>query len=238
MKLHLPMCLALLLACDRSPPSSTAADETAPAEQAGKTEPKTVKAAAPAEPKPDTPVKPAAVGEKAPDFELTDLEGTTHRLSDHAGKIVVLEWFNPGCPFVKYAHAEGPLQDMARTQAERGVVWLAINSGAPGKQGTGKETNEEAAQQWSMQHPVLLDESGSVGRLYGAEKTPHMFLIDAEGVLRYRGAIDNAPMGEVDGDEEARNHLAVALDELRAGETISLAETPSYGCTVKYDKPS
>lgn len=237
MKRLLLPCLALLLACD-GPPANAPADDASKAAQTGetkeKTEPKTVQAATPAEAPTKAPNEPAKVGEKAPDFELADLEGNTHRLSAHAGKIVVLEWFNPGCPFVEYAHAKGPLRDMAKQEAERDVVWLAVNSGAPGKQGTGKETNAEAASTFAMGHPILLDESGDVGRLYGAEKTPHMFLIDAEGVLRYRGALDNAPIGEVDGGGEVRNHVAAALEELRAGSPISVPETPSYGCTVKY----
>ena len=234
MKRHLLPCLALLLACDRTPPTAPADEEAATREESARAEPKTVQAASPAEPA-EAPT-PAKVGEKAPDFELTDLQGNTHRLSDHAGKTVVLEWFNPGCPFVVHAHDKGPLRDMAKQEAERGVVWFAINSGAPGKQGADKEANEEAARKWEMSHPVLLDTSGTVGHLYGAEKTPHMFLIDEQGVVRYRGAIDNAPIGEVDGGGEVRNHLAAALEELRAGNQITVSETDAYGCTVKYDK--
>jgi peroxiredoxin len=231
---HMLMGFALLLACDRSPAPNAPADEAAPDAEASKAEPKTVQAASPAKPIPDDETQPAKVGEKAPDFTLTDTQGTTHRLSEHAGKIVVLEWFNPGCPFVKFSHSEGPLREMAKQEGENGVVWFAINSGAAGKQGTGAQTNEEAAREWSMAHPVLLDESGDVGRMYGAQKTPHMFLIDDKGVLRYQGAIDNAPMGEVDGGEDKRNHLAAALEELRAESTITVAQTPAYGCTVKY----
>jgi peroxiredoxin len=239
MKRPLLTCLAILLACDRSTANAPADEPTPQAQaEAAKPERKTVQAASPADPAApaDESPAPARVGEQAPDFELTDLQGNTHKLSEHTGKTVVLEWFNPGCPFVVFAHDEGPLREMAKQERERGVVWLAINSGAPGKQGTGKETNQEAAHKWNMDHPLLLDESGSVGRLYGAEKTPHMFLIDEEGVLRYRGAIDNAPIGEVDAGAEVRNHLAVALEELRAGKPISTSETPAYGCTVKYDK--
>jgi len=176
----------------------------------------------------------ATVGQAAPDFTLRDLEGTPHELSQYRGKTVVLEWFNPLCPFVKYAHTEGPLQSMAKTKVEGGIVWLAINSGAPGKQGHGAEVNREGASGYGMTHPILLDETGEVGRAYGAEKTPHMYVIDPEGKLLYRGAIDNAPFGEVDGGGAYVDYVEAALEALAAGKTIEPAETPSYGCTVKY----
>lgn len=176
----------------------------------------------------------AEVGKPAPDFTLTDLEGKTHRLSEHAGKIVVLEWFNPGCPFVNYAHTEGPLVSMAADLGKEGVVWLAINSAAPGKQGGDVASNEEAVEKFKMAYPVLRDETGAVGKAYDAKKTPHIFLIDAEGVLKYAGGIDNAPMGEVDGDEPKRNHLTEALTDLRAGKPVRVPSAPPWGCTVKY----
>lgn len=186
---------------------------------------------------PPTPVassEPAAVGKAAPDFELTDFDGKPHKLSDHKGKLVVLEWFNPGCPFVKYAHGEGPLKDMAAQEVEKGVVWLAINSGAPGKQGAGADNSREGAKTFGMTHPILVDESGAVGKIYGATKTPHMFLVDTAGVLVYAGAIDNAPIGEVDGGGAYVNYLASALADVRAGKPVATASTPSYGCSVKY----
>lgn len=140
----------------------------------------------------------AEIGQPAPDFELKDLEGNPVKLADYKGKTVVLEWFNPGCPFVKYAHGEGPLKSMAKdSMAKNGeLVWLAINSGAPGKQGTGLDTNKAAASEWAMEHPVLLDEDGKVGRAYGAKTTPHVFVVDKEGKLAYRGGVDDAPLGE------------------------------------------
>lgn len=140
----------------------------------------------------------AKVGEPAPTFSLPDLDGNTISLADFAGKTVVLEWFNPDCPFVQYAHGEGPLKSFAAEQSKAGIVWLAINSGAPGKQGTGVERNREAAKQWAIEHPILLDEDGKVGHAYGATSTPHMFVIDGAGKLVYAGGLDNAPFGRVD----------------------------------------
>lgn len=141
----------------------------------------------------------ATIGEKAPDFSLPDLDGQTVSLADFAGKTVVLEWFNPDCPFVKYAHGEGPLTTLAAEQSKAGIVWLAINSGAPGKQGAGAERNREAKAEWKLDHPILLDEDGKIGHAYGATTTPHMFVIDGSGTLIYAGGLDNAPLGRVEG---------------------------------------
>ncbi|MCS6911769.1 MAG: thioredoxin family protein [Myxococcales bacterium] len=174
----------------------------------------------------------AEVGQPAPDFALPDLNGKMVRLSDFKGKQVVLEWFNPDCPFVKFAHSKGPLRDMAARYAKMGIVWLAINSGAPGKQGHGVERNRAAAKEYGMAHPILLDESGQVGRQYGAKATPHMYLIDDKGVLRYRGALDNAPMGET--SETPVNYVDAALEDLKAGRPVRTSETRAYGCSVKY----
>lgn len=144
------------------------------------------------------PANVAQVGQAAPDFELKDLNGKSFKLSALKGKTVVLEWYNPECPFVEYAYKEGPLKSLAQKSAGN-VVWLNINSGAPGKQGTGKELNQKLAQTLGVKNPVLLDESGAVGRSFGAKTTPHMFIIDAKGVLVYQGALDNAPFGKVKG---------------------------------------
>jgi peroxiredoxin len=174
----------------------------------------------------------AALGEPAPDFTLKDLAGAEHTLSAHRGKTVVLEWFNPGCPYVQHQHTEGPLKDMAARVAGEGVVWLAINSGAPGKQGHGVETNQQAVAQWNMGHPVLVDEDGAVGRAYGAVTTPHMYVIDPAGALVYRGAIDNLPLGK--GEGQLQNFVDKALADLEAGGPVKLADTKPYGCSVKY----
>jgi len=224
-----PLVVLLVAACGSSTKSDVAPEQPKPA---ASLEP----AAPPAESK-EAPVAAdasAAVGKPAPEFKLYDVSGAQHELSQYRGKTVVLEWFNPECPFVKFAHTEGPLEDMAKRQTEGGIVWLAINSGGPGKQGHGAPANEAGAKTYGMAHPILLDETGAVGRAYGAEKTPHVYLIDAQGTLVYRGAIDNAPFGEVDGGGAYVNHLEVAIAALGAGTTVQPAETPAYGCTVKY----
>jgi hypothetical protein len=116
------------------------------------------------------------------------------------------------------------------------VVWLAINSGAKGKQGHGVDVNRAAKDSFKLDHPILLDESGAVGRAYAAAHTPHMFVIDAQGVLVYRGAIDNSPDGEGDSPTGGKlvNHVDAALAELAAGKPVSVADTQAYGCSVKY----
>lgn len=177
----------------------------------------------------------AELGKPAPAFELKDINGKTVKLSDYRGKTVVLEWFNPGCPFVKYAHGEGPLKEAdKRPGAGRAdVVWLAINSSAQGKQGNGVEVNKQAGTEWKMTYPLLIDESGAVGRKYDAKTTPHMYVIDAGGKLVYRGALDNAPLGRSK-DAQAVNYVQAALDDLAAGRPVRTPETQAYGCSVKY----
>ncbi len=184
----------------------------------------------------DAPAATATIGKPAPDFTLTDLDGKTHTLAEYRGKLVVLEWFNPECPFVNFAHQKGPLQTMAASQAGQGVVWLAINSGGEGRQGFGEQVNRQGVEKFSLGHPVLIDADGAIGHTYGAVKTPHMFLIDTKGTLVYAGAIDNAPFGEVGDGAEPRNHLAAALADIRSDAPVATPQTPAYGCTVKYAK--
>lgn len=174
----------------------------------------------------------AEVGKPAPGFTLTDLDGKVHSLSDYAGKIIVLEWFNPDCPFVRKHHQKN--KTMAGTFArfrEDGIVWLAINSGAPGKQGNGVERNQRAREEYGIVYPILLDEAGTVGRMYQAKTTPDMFVIDKEGTLVYAGAIDDnrspGKLGET-------NYVVDCLGSLVAGEEVEPRETRSYGCSVKY----
>lgn len=180
----------------------------------------------------------ARVGAPAPDFELADLDGQRVKLSSFRGKVVVLEWFNPQCPFVKASHSKGSLVDTAARHQKNGVVWLAINSGAPGKQGHGVETNREGRQQFKLTHPILLDESGDVGHAYGAAHTPHMYVIDQRGILMYRGAIDNSPDGEGESAPGGKlvNYVDAALADVAAGRPVAVAETEAYGCSVKYQK--
>jgi peroxiredoxin len=189
-------------------------------------------AAAPASPVSGT----AKLGEKAPDFELPDLDGKTVKLSSFLGKTVVLEWFNPECPFVKNSHTKGSLVGTAEKHQKAGVVWLAINSGAPGKQGTGVEKNRAAKASFGFTNPILLDETGAVGKAYDAKRTPHLYVIDPNGVLVYRGAIDNSPDGEGESPEGGKlvNYVDAALADLAAGRPVSKPETEAYGCSVKY----
>jgi peroxiredoxin len=174
----------------------------------------------------------ATVGAKAPDFTLTSVDGKTVSLHDYAGKNVVLEWFNPDCPFVKFAHGEkGPLAAQPKRVEGSGTVWIAINSSAAGQQGSGKDRNVKAAKEYNMDYPILIDESGKVGKLYGARTTPHMYVIDKTGVLRYSGALDNAPLGKPDGSQV--NYVDQALKGLDSGK-VERAKTEAYGCSVKY----
>jgi len=178
----------------------------------------------------------AEVGKPAPDFALKDLDGKEVRLSSFKGKTVVLEWFNPGCPFVKAAHTKGSLKDAARRQTKSGVVWLAINSGAPGKQGVGLEANRDGAKTFAMENPILLDEAGTVGKTYGATNTPHVMVVDAKGTLVYRGAVDNSPDGEGESPTGGKlvSYVDAALADLGAGKPVATSETKAYGCSVKY----
>ena len=181
-------------------------------------------------------IKAAKVGEKAPNFTLTDLDGKNHELAkllaQEDTQAVVLEWFNPGCPFVVKHHQINPTTaTLARDYKKRGVKWIAINSGAPGKQGHGIETNKAHAEKWKIQYPILMDESGKVGRMYGAKTTPHMYVIGKDGTLVYAGAIDNNRSPRTVGDV---NYVKNALDQHLAGETIAVNSTRPYGCSVKY----
>ena len=177
----------------------------------------------------------AKVGEKAPDFTLTDIHGKEHSLSDYAGKTVVLEWFNPECPFVKHLYRNGSFKTQGNElNDQEDFAWIAINSNPPGTQGGGLEKNQHYAKEYGITYPLLLDENTRVARLYGARVTPHMYIIDPEGTLVYAGAIDNAPHGQVRDGGEPVNYVKVALEQLANGETVSPSQTRPYGCTVKY----
>jgi peroxiredoxin len=178
------------------------------------------------------------VGTAAPSFSLKDSNGRGHSLSDFKGKYVVLEWFNPGCPFVKKHYESGNMQKLQQAYTDKKVVWLTIDSSAPGKQG--HLTPEEAQKQlaaWNM-HPtaLLLDADGMVGREYGATNTPNMFVISPDGKLIYKGAIDNKPSADQADIAGATNYVKVALDESMAGKPVATATTRPYGCGVKYDR--
>lgn len=189
------------------------------------------------EPAAEAPEHPV-VGELAPDFALPDENGEEHRLSDHRGKTVVLEWFNMECPYVQRHYKEGTfdkiLKDFGGTDE---IVWLAIDTTYNHSAQTTSDWKEEANQEREFDYPVLQDPSGEVGRIYEAKTTPHLFVIDAEGVLQYMGGIDDDPRGRT-APEERTNYVRAALEAMRAGEPVETSEAQPYGCTVKYDEES
>ena len=170
---------------------------------------------------------------KAPDFTLANYDGKTVKLSDYAGKIVVLEWFNYECPFARYNYEKTTaVNDLVNRFKDKGVVFLAINS--TGHQESTK--NKEFAEQFKVSHPILNDSKGTVGKAYGAQTTPHTFIIDAKGNIAYSGAFDNAPLGKIPEGAQYINYIDKALGELTGGKAVSTAETKPYGCSVKYAK--
>jgi len=177
----------------------------------------------------------ATVGQAAPDFSALDALGKSHKLSDFKGKHVVLEWTNPGCPFV-VKHYGGNMQALQKEFTAKGVVWLSVNS-------TNKDASDYLApaklMAWTVEKKaaasaVLMDESGKIGQLYSARTTPHMYIINPKGVLVYAGAIDSVPSARVDDIKTATNYVRQGLNETLGGKPISVASTRAYGCSVKY----
>lgn len=180
------------------------------------------------------------VGQTAPDFTGTDMNGQTVKLSDFKGKIVVLEWNNPECPFVRKHYETGNMQKLQTAAAAKpGVVWLSINSAANGLQGhlNGDSAKAYVAAQKASPARYILDSKGEIGQLYQAKTTPHMFVIDKEGILAYAGAIDNNPTPRKEGVEGAKNYVTAAIDALEAGKKVEIATSQPYGCGVKYGTP-
>jgi peroxiredoxin len=176
-------------------------------------------------------------GEAAPDFTLTDTDGTEHQLSDFKGKVVVLEWMNKDCPFVKKFYNEGHMQGWQQQYTDSGdVVWLTICSSAPGKQGhmNADGWNSYIESNSVASSAVLMDEDGKVGKRYAAKTTPHIYVIDGEGTLRYQGAIDSKRSTKTSDIDGADNYLAAAVDAILAGEEVKTTDTAPYGCGVKY----
>ncbi|MBF0570442.1 MAG: thioredoxin family protein [Candidatus Omnitrophica bacterium] len=175
-------------------------------------------------------------GQAAPDFTLTDSNGQKHSLSDYKGKFVVLEWFNPDCPFVKKHYNSGNMPQLQKEYTLKGVIWLSINSSAPGKQGsyTPQGFNQFVKDKGAFPTAILLDTDGKVGHLYDAQTTPHMFVVDPKGILIYQGAIDDVPSADIADVKTAKNYVKAALDAAMNGEPVSMAITKSYGCSVKY----
>lgn len=175
-------------------------------------------------------------GDDAPDFTLPDTSGKEFTLSSYLedGKTVVLEWFNPDCPFIVKHHSKHKTMNESYAKVkDHDVVWLAINSNAEGKQGSGLERNRKAVKEYGIPFPVLMDPEGQVGRQYGAKTTPHMFIITPDGKVAYNGAIDDNRSAT---DLGENNYVLLALHDLLQENDVQEAETKPYGCSVKYAK--
>ncbi len=185
-----------------------------------------------------TPLAQAAVkiGEKAPDFTLTDVSGKSRSLSEFAGKTVVLEWTNPGCPFVKKHYDSGNIPKQQKDTLATGAVWLSINSSAKGKQGdiTPAEATELGSKWKTAPTAYLFDRDGKIGQAYGAKTTPQIYVIDGKGTLRYNGAIDSIPTPKQDDLAKATQYVPGVLAAIAAGKEVTPATTQPYGCNVKY----
>lgn len=176
-------------------------------------------------------------GKPAPDFTFTDLAGKTRKLSDFRGKVVVVEWLNPACPYVVRHYRSGNMQDTQTVAAAAGAVWLQVNSTAMG------DLDPQKSAEWQKKQGVvatayLRDQSGQLGRLFGAQTTPHCFVIGPDGTLVYQGAIDDQPQASQANTTSAHNYVKAALAALAAGRPVEVPSTPPYGCGVKYgDRP-
>lgn len=181
-------------------------------------------------------VFPLRAENRAPDFSLPDTSGVIRKLSDYRGNLVVLEWFNHDCPFVKKHYSSGNMQKLQSTYRAKGVVWLSILSSAPGKQGyaDAAKAKADALRVGANPTAILLDPEGKVGRLYKAKTTPHMFVIGKAGNILYQGAIDNKPSTNPEDVKAANNYVARALDQALLGQPVTVPSTKPYGCSVKY----
>ncbi len=177
-----------------------------------------------------------AVGQPAPDFTLTDTNGRKHSLSSFKGKYVVLEWNNADCPFVVKHYASNNMQTLQKTYTGKGVIWLTINSGAPGKDGVypAAELNKMTQAKGAAPTAYLLDGDGKVGKAYGAKNTPQMFVITPEGKIAYMGAIDSIRSANKDDVPKATNYVKAALDATMEGKPVATPVSQPYGCSVKY----
>ncbi len=175
-------------------------------------------------------------GETAPEFTLIDTYEAEHSLSNYKGKFVVLEWLNHDCPFVRKHYGNGNMQSLQKTYTEKEVIWLSISSSAHGNQGHyhPEEANQLTQEKQANPTAVLLDIEGTVGHLYGAKTTPHIFIINPEGTLIYQGAIDSIPGTDPADIAEANNYVQLTLDAAMAGNSVATPSTQSYGCSVKY----
>lgn len=182
--------------------------------------------------KEDKQAKGAKIGEAAPAWTLKDTTGKEWKSTDFANKIVVMEWVNPLCPVCKGAHKDGRIPSMVNElKSMDNVVFLGVNS----THNTTAQANDEALKGYGIEYPVLLDLDGKVGKAFGARTTPHIFITDTQGVLRYAGALDNNAKGDKEGSE-VTNYVLNAVKQIKNGETVSPEYTQSYGCSVKYAK--
>lgn len=178
----------------------------------------------------------AIVGQPAPAFQATDVSGKPVRLADFAGKHVVLEWFNPGCPFVQKHYNSGNMPATQKVALSKGAVWISINSDArePGDKKAASTFPNWLKQKSASPTAVLLDGGGTIGKTYGARATPHMFVIDPQGKLVYAGAIDSKPSTNPDDIKTATNYVSQALNESIAGKAVSKPISQAYGCSIHY----
>ncbi len=176
------------------------------------------------------------MGSLAPDFALTSIEGKQVKLSDYKGKIVVLEWFNPGCPFVQKHYKNENMQSLQSEFTGKGVVWLTINSTHPKHPNfmTPKKATAMVKEKGMKCTEMLMDPDGKVGKIYGAKTTPHMFIVNQQEKLVYQGAIDDTPSPWAD-PKVAQNYVRMALDEILVRKPVSIHETKPYGCSIKYE---
>ena len=178
----------------------------------------------------------AKVSETAPAFTTAATNGRSVSLADQRGKIVILEWTNHDCPYVRKHYDSGNMQTLQKEITAQGVVWLTLISSSPGTQGyvSPKEADELTASRKANPTSVLLDPSGAVGKAYGATNTPHMYIVDKAGLLVYAGAIDDRPTTRRADIQGAHNYVRAALDDMAAGRAVQTPVTRAYGCTVKY----
>lgn len=178
----------------------------------------------------------AQIGQPAPDFKAMDTNGQEQTLSQYKGKTVVLEWTNPECPYVVKHYGSGNMQALQKEAADAGAVWLTIASSAKGKQGymTNNDANAWTTAQKATPTARIVDDTGAVGGLYAAKTTPHMFVINPEGVLVYSGAIDSNDSFKPETIAGAKNYVREALKAIKEGKAVETASTKPYGCSVKY----
>jgi hypothetical protein len=176
------------------------------------------------------------IGEPAPNFTGVDSNGKQQSLSAYKGKFVVLEWHNQGCPYTRKHYESGNMQRLQKEWTSKGVIWLTVISSAPGTQGfvTPTQENEYLQKMSAAPTAVIMDPGGSLGHLYGAKTTPHMFIIDPSGTLIYNGAIDDHPTSDQADIASSKNYVSAALQEAMSGKPVAESATRPYGCSVKY----